>query len=151
MRYQANGFVPISNPPARVTKPAAIVNIVKGDALHDDGSGYATNATTAFASTFLGIAAADCDNSAGQAGDLNVEIYPVDSLTRYIVPVAANAKISQTAVGTIVDLKNNDDVDISDVTIGSGPGFFIDDLDISADAIVANAYGYAIGHFSYAS
>jgi hypothetical protein len=151
MRYQANGFVPISNPPARVTKPAAIVNIVKGDALFDDAGGYATNAITALAATFLGIAAADCDNSGGSLGTLNVEIYPVDPLTRYIVPVAANAVIEQTAVGTIVDLENNDDVDISDTTIAAGPGFFIDDLDISADAIAANTYGYAIGHFTYVS
>lgn len=150
-RYQANGFIPVNNPPSRDTKKAAAVSIVKGDALHDDGNGYATNATTAFAATFLGVAAADCDNSGGSAGDLSVEIYPVDSLTKYIVPVAANAVITQTAAGTIVDLENNDDIDISDTTIAAGPGFFIDEIDISTEAIAANTYGYAIGHFSYAS
>lgn len=144
-RYQANGFIPISNPPPRRTVTAAAVTIVKGDFLHDDGSGYATNATTAFAATAMGVAAADC------ASGGEVEYYPIDLTTRYIVPVAANAKISQTAVGTIVDLEANDDIDISDTTIAAGPGFMIDEIDISADAIDANTYGYAIGHFIYQS
>jgi hypothetical protein len=130
---------------------AAAVAIVTGDALHDNGSGYATNATTAFAATFLGIAAADCDNSAGAAGDLSVETYGIDNVTRYIVPVAANAVITQTVVGTICNLEANDDIDISDTTIAAGPGFFIDEIDISAEAIDANMYGYAIGHFAYVS
>jgi hypothetical protein len=152
MRYQANGFIPVGNPPARRHMPcAANISVVKGDALHDNGSGYATNATTAFAATFLGIAAADCDNSSGDAGALDVEYYPVDLTTQYIVPVAANALITQTAVGTIVDLENNDDVDISDVTIAAGPGFFIDEIVADAAAVAANTYGYAIGHFAYVS
>jgi len=152
MRYLANGFIPISNPPARRQMPAAAsISIVKGDALHDNGSGYATNATVAFAATFLGIAAADCDNSSGDAGTLDVEYFPVDTTTQYIVPVAANALITQTAVGTIVDLEANDDIDISDTTIAAGPGFFIDRIDVCADAVAANTYGYAIGHFAYVS
>jgi len=152
MRYQTHGFIPISAPPARHTKPAAIVNIVKGDYLIDDTTGYATQTATAFAVAGLGIAAADCDNSAGASkGAKNVEIYPIDPLTRYIVPVAANALITQTAIGLLVDLENNDDIDISDTTIVAGSyGFFIDDIDVSAEAIVANAYGYAIGHFQMA-
>jgi len=147
-RYQTNGFIPFGAPPARRTMPAAAVNIVKGDALHDNTSGYATNATTAFAATFLGIAAADCDNSTGNAGDKDVEIYAFDEETQYSVPVADNAVITQTAVGTIVDLQNNDDIDINDTSIASGaPGFFIDHIDASAAAVAANTYGYAIGHF----
>jgi hypothetical protein len=146
MRYQTNGFIPVTFPPARRTATAAAVTIVKGDALHDDGSGYLTNATTAFAATFAGIAAADCA-SGGEC-----EYYPFDiNGTQYSVPVAANAKISQTAVGTIVDLEANDDIDISDATIAAGPGFYIDSIDISDAAVAANAYGYAIGHFVYAA
>ena len=147
MRYQANGFIPINEPPARLTKPAAAVAIVKGDALHDNGAGYATNATIALDSaTFLGIAAADCNNSAGAAGDLNVEFYPNDTKTLYRVPVAANAVITQTIVGSWIDLEANDDVDISD-TVATGQGFHVIDIDISDEAIDANTYGYAIGHF----
>jgi hypothetical protein len=148
MRYQANGFIPVSTPPARHTKPAAAVAIVKGDYLIDDGSGYATNTGTAFAVAGLGIAAADCDNSGGSVGDKNVEIFPIDTLTRYRVPVAANQLIALTNKGTLIDLEANDDVDISDTTITAGAyAFFVDDIDVSADAVAANTYGYAIGHF----
>jgi len=150
-RYFANGFIPLSEPPARRYMLADAVAIVKGDALHDNGSGYATNATTAFAATFLGIAAADCDNSGGSAGDLSVEYYPVDIKTHHFVPVAANALITQTAVGSICDLEANDDIDISDTTIAAGPGFFVDEIDVSTEAVAVNTYGYAIGHFAYVS
>ncbi len=140
-RFFANGFIPLSEPPARRHMTAAAVTIVKGDVLHDDGSGYATNATTSLDSaTFLGVAAADC----ASGGDC--EFYPKDPKTQYIVPVAANAEISQTAVGTNVDLENNDDIDISDA-VTTGLGFRIDEIDISTEAIAANTYGYAIGHF----
>lgn len=143
-RYQANGFIPYTNPPARQTKLAADVDIYKGDALFDNGSGYATNANTDFAATFLGVAAADCLNSGGSG--LYVEFYPFEPYTQYIVPVAANALITRTAVGTSVDLENNDDIDISD-TLTEGIVFFIEDIDVSAEAIDGNAYGYAIGRF----
>ncbi len=146
MRYQTHGFYPVTDPPARRYMPAAAVNIVKGDVLHDDGTGYATNATVAFAATFLGVAAADCDNSAGAAGDKNVEYYPTDTKTQYRVPVAAAALITATARGSIVDLENNDDIDLSD-TVSEGVGFFVDEIDASADAVIGNTYGYAIGHF----
>jgi len=147
MRYQTNGFIPINEPPSRKTKKAAAVSIVKGDVLHNDGSGYATNATTDLDSAlFLGVAAADVDNSGGSDGDLDVEYYPFDPHTSYRVPVANNAVITQAAVGTNVDLENNDDIDISD-TITTGMAFRIDDIDISSDATSANTYGYAIGHF----
>lgn len=140
MRYLANGFIPINDVPARRHMTAAAVTIVKGDVLHDDGNGYATNATTAFAATCLGVAAADC----ASGGDC--EYYPLDTKTQYIVPVAAPSVITQTAVGTICDLQSNDDIDTGD-NVTEGVGFFIDRIDISAAAIVANTYGYAIGHF----
>ena len=151
-RYLANGFIPVTEPPARRLMPvAASVNIVKGDYIEDNGSGYATNAGTAFASTALGIAAADADNSSGAAGAIEVEYYPIDLKTQYIVPVAADALITQDAVGSIVDLENNDDIDINDTGIASGPGFYIDEIDVCAAAIAANTYGYAIGHFIFVS
>ena len=143
-RYQTHGFIPISSPPARVTRLAADVNIVKGDALHDNGTGYATNETTAFAATFLGIAAANCDNSG--ASGLSVEIYPLDFNTLYIVPVAANAVITQTVVGTYCNLSNNDDIAIN-TNPSEGIAFFVEEIDASATAITANTYGYAIGRF----
>ena len=148
MRYRANGFFPISNLPGRKTMLAATVTIVEGDYLEDDGSGYATNAGTAMASTFLGIAA---QSVVGDSSTVTVEYYPFDPMTLYIVPVAANTTIARTNIGTFVDLENNDDVDISDTTIASGPGFFIEDIDISTEAVAANTYGYAIGRFRFQS
>jgi hypothetical protein len=60
--------------------------------------------------------------------------------------VAANALITRDAIGSIVDLENNDDIDISD-TVSEGIGFRIDGIDVCTDAVAANTYGYAIGHF----
>jgi hypothetical protein len=147
MRYHANGFIPVNETPAIITKPAAAVAIVKGDVLHDDGSGYATNAAvTLDSATFLGVAASSVDNSGGSQGDKNVEIYPLNPTTKFMVPVASSALITQTAVGTWVDLEANDDIDLTDA-VTTGLGFFIDDLDASTEAIDGNTYGYAIGHF----
>lgn len=142
-RYQANGFIPINDPPARRKALAATVTIVKGDVLQDNGSGYMTNAGVQFAATHMGVAAADV---VGDSSTKYVEYFPFDTKTQYIVPVAANAVITRDAIGTIVDLEANDDIDISD-TVTEGIGFRIDDIDISAEAIDANTYGYAIGHF----
>ena len=111
--------------------------------LQDNGSGYMTNAGTAFAATHMGVAAIGV---VGDSSSKYVEYYPLDTKTQYSVPVAANAVITRDAIGSIVDLEANDDIDISD-TVSEGIGFMIDDIDISADAIAANTYGYAIGHF----
>ena len=141
-RYQATGFYPVNEPPATRRILAANVNIAKGDALHDDGNGLATNATTDFDSaTFLGFAASACAN-VGLA--LQVEYYPIGSKTQYMVPVEENAVLAQTAIGTNVDLEDVNNLDVSDVRT-EGLGFRIDAIDISADAIAANTYGYAIG------
>ena len=145
-RYQADGFIPITDPPARRHLDADTDTFVKGDAIHDDGSGYATNAATDFAATFKGICAASYNNSGGSQGGVKVEIYPFDFKTQYIVPVASTTLITQGAIGTFVDLENNDDIDLTD-TLTEGVVFKIDDIDVSAEAVAANAYGYAIGHF----
>ena len=127
---------------------AAAVNIVKGEALHDNGAGFATNAVTAFANTLLGIASHDQDNSAGDAGDLNILVIPPLEKYHFIVPVEADALITQTAVGTIVDLESAGTVDISDTTGATqAKGIFIDEIDVSTLAVAANTFGYAIGHF----
>ncbi len=150
--YQTNGFRLLSELDAsglRVYPVAASTSIVKGDVVALS-SGYATT-VTAMASTVVGIAAENADNSSGSAGDINVSVIPLLPHYQFSVPVAANAEIGRTNVGTIVDLENNDDIDISDTTIASGPGFFIDDYDASSEATSANTYGYAIGHFAYVS
>jgi len=147
VRYQATGFIPINDPPARRKILADTDTIVKGDVLHDDGNGLATNEVTAFDSAlFLGVAAADCDNSGDE--DLEVEYYPLDEATQYRVPVEADAEISQTAIGLNVDLEAVANlIDISD-TVTTGLAFRIDAIDISALATAAKTFGYAIGHFA---
>jgi len=123
--------------------------ILKGDIIHDDGNGKGTNAITAIAVTLLGVAAAGCDNSGDD--DLYVQVIPAYQHYQFIVPVEANAVITQTAVGLLVDLESVNTIDLNDTSIAAGPGFKIDAIDISTEAIAANTYGYAIGHFEYQS
>lgn len=149
-RYQAEGFYPKSglSPDGLKQYPAAAVAIKKGDYLIADGSGYATNTATAVQTLALGIANEDCDNSAGSAGDKDILVIPLREHIQFSVPVEANAVITRAIVGDAVDLESNDGIDISDTTITAGhKGFMIDDIDVSAEAIAANTYGYAIGHF----
>ncbi len=152
--YVSSGFLLLSGANAEGLKHppvAATISIKRGDAIHADASGYATNAVTALTSKFLGIAAADVDNSSGLDAALTVPVIPPVSRNQFIVPVGANAVITQAAVGTVVDLEAANTIDISDVTVASGPGFKIDEIDVSATAVAINTYGYAIGHFEYQS
>ena len=138
--YLASGFKLLSTLQAdglRTCK-ADSDSIAKGDMLHNDGSGYATNAIVAMAATALGVAVAAVNNSAGDPGDLNIQVIPLLRQYRWIVPVEANALITQAAVGTIVDLESVNTIDINDVSISAGPGFFIDEIDVSATAVAAN-------------
>lgn len=128
-------------------KVKASVTIAKGDWLQDDGSGFA-QLGTAFDTTSLGMAIADVDNSTGSDGSETVQIVPPHSQHQFIVPVE-NALITQDAVGSIVDLESEDGIDLSDTA--SVNGFKIDDFDVSADAITANTFGYAIGHIEAVS
>lgn len=142
-RYQTYGFVPVTAPPARRTLEAAVVDIAVGDFLHENTAGKATNATTSFAVTALGVAAAPCDNS--PEASLKVEYYPLEPTTQYIVPVGDNL-IATTDIGLIVNLNTTCNT-ILGTAITAGIGFMIDDIDVSANAVAANTYGYAIGHF----
>lgn len=139
-RYQVTGFIPVNDAPTRKTATAAAVTITKGDSLFWT-AGTLTNANITFAATFAGVAAADC------ASGETVEYFPVDEKTRYSVPVATNAVlVAATHVGTNNDLSAHGTLALNDDPT-EGFAFQIDDIDISAEAIVANTYGYAIGHF----
>lgn len=152
-RYLASGFIPINETLKTKTIPCAAVNIVKGDALHADGSGYATNGVTTFTGKFLGVAASPMNNTVantlsgatGVAGTANCEFYPFDPETAYIVPVS-NALITQAAVGTYVAITAAGTVSTG-VHVSEGYAFFVEEIDVSAAAIVGNQYGYAIGRF----
>ena len=151
--YQANGFYLLNEQTllhngGYISYKAAAVNIVKGDYLIFS-AGYVTNTATAVQLLLVaGIAAENCDNSAGAAGDLSVLVIPLLECLQFSVPVANDALITQAAVGVGYDLEANDDIDISDTTLVAGAkAFVVDDFDDSAAAIDGNTYGYAIGHF----
>ena len=148
MRYITTGFQLINTLDADglIWAPAAIVDIVKGQALHDDTAGYATNATTALAATFLGIAAATVSNSGGSAGDLDVPIIPPRPHYRFRVANASVTVAAQTDVGEIIDLEAAGTVDVTDVTIVNW-GFLVEQVDISTAAVAANTGGFCIGRF----
>ena len=127
------------------SRPAAAVAITKGQALHDDGSGFVTNTVTAFAATFVGIAVEDCDNSAGAAGDLQVLVYLPSTQARFWVPnVVAGTVAARTDVGEICDLETAKGIDVTDNTVVAW-GFYVDDIDISTKALAANSGGFCLG------
>ena len=120
------------------------VNIAKGDMI-TLAAGYATLATSMVALT-VGVAQHDANNSAGADGAIDVMVIPILSKYSFRVPVEANALITVAAVGTIVDLSTEDGIAINDTSVTAN-GFLIDAIDVSTEAVAANAYGYAIGHF----
>lgn len=127
-------------------KVAAGVSISKGQALIDNGSGYVTNSVSAFAATFVGIAACDADNSGGSDGDINVQVIPPLPHYRFWVPNESATVATQDDVGEICDLESNDGIDVTDNS-ATGWGFMIDEIDISADALAVEDGGYCKGHF----
>lgn len=141
--YQTTGFR--LNGPLEtgdvVYKTAAAVTIAKGDALHDDGAGLVTNAVTAFAATFSGIAGADCA-SGGQC----MVIVPNSKLTWWVPVDTGTTLAAITDVGEIVDLQACNTVDLTDNTVVAW-GFFVDEIDISAAAVAASSKGYIKGRF----
>lgn len=141
--YQAAGFRldgPLENGDISYYTAAA-VTILKGQAIHDNGSGLATNAVTALAATFLGIALEDCASGA---------VCPVikpSFKNSFWVPNASATVAAATDVGEIVDLEAAGSIDVTDNTLVAW-GFIVDEIDISAAALSANAGGYVKGRFS---
>ena len=148
MKYSLKGFKPVTTIQGLglVYLEQAAVEIAAGDAIFDNGSGYATNVGTAFAATFRGIAAEDSDLSAGSDGDDKIAIIPASADIRYMVKNESGTAAAQTDIGELVDLESNDGVDVTDVTLVEW-GFLIDEIDISALAVAANTPGFVIGRF----
>jgi hypothetical protein len=112
-------------------------------------SGYAQKITSLQGAQVAGVALnANTAAEASAAGVMTALCIPILPQHIFAVPVEANALITQAAVGTIVDLQSANTIDIADA-ITLGYGFRIDAIDVSAEAIDANAYGFAIGHFEY--
>ena len=148
--HQARGFYCLDSvaQAGLVSLPAAIVAIKKGDYLIDDGAGYATNTASEASVIFYGIAAEDVDNSGGSLGTLNVLVIPYNPALRFSVPVGNDALIVRDDLGLAADLHTAYQIDVNDSTIPTGAiALWLEDLDDSAEAIEANAYGYGIGRF----
>lgn len=144
MKYRKTGFHldgPI-DAGGLIYKTAAAVTIAKGDVLHDDGSGYATNATTAFAATFLGVAAADCAAN----GEVAI-IPPLPHYRFWVCNSVTGTQLAQTDVNEIVDLEEVNTIDCTDTTV-VGWGFQIDEIDISAEALAADGEAATDGGFA---
>lgn len=112
-------------------------------------AGYVQEITTIQDVQWAGISAnANTAAEASADGVVTAMVIPLSSLHTFAVPVEQNALITQAAVGTIVDLQSANTIDINDA-VTRGWGFRIDAIDVSDEAIDANAYGFAIGHFEY--
>ena len=146
-KYDLRGFQLINNldESGYVYLDQAAVSIESGDCIFDNGSGYATNVGTQFAATFRGIAGVASDNSAGSNGDVKIPVILPLFHNKFIVKDTGQL-LDQDAVGSIVDLKANDAIDSSDVTLAEW-GFVIDEIDVSTAAKTANAFGFAQGRF----
>lgn len=112
-------------------------------------SGYANEITSIQAVPFAGIAATA--NTAAEAvadGTVSVGVIPPLPQHRFAVPVEATDLITLAQVGDIYDLQAAYSIDENDA-ITLGYGFRIDAIDVSTEAIAAETYGFAIGHFEY--
>lgn len=121
------------------------VNIKVGDAIFATATGC-TNVGTQFASTFLGVAAYSQNSSV--AGSSSMVVIKPNSNKFFWVPVGSAAVVTQAAVGTSVDLKANNSVDLTDST-NTVWQFEIVDFDASTSAIAANAAGFVKGKFQH--
>ena len=123
-------------------------NIAKGDVVAmSSTAGYVEDGVTAFAGgaqRTLGIAAADANNTSGTDGAIDVPVIPFRPHYRFWVPVGNDAVVSAVDVGLVFDLHADNSVDSADTTC-LYHGFLVEDIDISTEAIAANAYGYVLG------
>lgn len=156
-KYHVRGFFPVGQILAGdiFSYPVyTAITVYKGDAIHATG-GYATNSVADITTAFLGVAASACINTTaagfGTSGDLWLSVIKPRLTLQFIVPVEG-VLISQAAIGNTYDLGTYAySILISDTIITSGPGFKVDDIDVSAAAIDGSTYGYAIGHFEFVS
>lgn len=143
----------LRTPPGIQYRPVAINSAIRaGYVVGQNGSGYWAEITTLQGVISAGIAVTD--NTAAEAvanGTVNVGIIPIDSGAsgmQFAVPVEATDLITLAQVGLIYDLQSANSIDEADA-VAYGLGFRVDAIDVSAEAIVANTFGFAIGHFEF--
>ena len=147
-RYQARGFQLISKMSETGIKRcgiAAATTITRGNAILDDGNGFVGDAGADIAATLKGIAAETVVN-AGAAGAADVAYYPLFANNQYSVP-CDTVLIAQTDIQELCDLGGDSGHINPADAVATGIAFVIDDIDVSAEALAANAFGFAIGHF----
>ena len=89
----------------------ASVTIAKGDALKDDGAGFAQLVTTsATSSDFLGIAASPANNGTGIDGAINVAIIPPLPQYKFYVYCGTGTLVPSDR-GEFLAFKDEDEVD----------------------------------------
>lgn len=147
-KYQARGFYLVSSLSESGLKKKTVTTgqtIYKGDALYDAGSGLVSVQSSDFSAAFVGIAAEAVDDSAS-AGGKTVMIIPPFPQNQFTVPCGSTL-VATTDIHELCDLDDDAYSINPGDNVTTGWAFVIDDIDVSAEAIAANTYGYAIGHF----
>lgn len=111
-------------------------------------SGYIITTATLLAYTFCGVANGDCTAAEATAtkGTIDIPAIPPYQHYQFIVPCENTAVLDQADVGLCYDAEANHSI-TNTAVVTTYWGFFVDAIDISAEAIAAETYGYAIGHF----
>jgi hypothetical protein len=78
--------------------PVAAVHIYEGTLVYLTAAGYATDVTATGVNGFVGIAKEEVDNSAGSAGDLNIEVW-VEGDFELTVTGGAQAEVGSIVYG----------------------------------------------------
>ena len=114
-------------------------------------AGYVADIAALTDTTFCGVAAsANTAAEASSDGALNVAMTPPYMHNQFIVPCEATDLITLAQVGIRYESESNDGIDegAEETTIWC---FKVDAIDVSAEAIAAATFGFAIGHFELLS
>ncbi len=124
------------------------VAVSKGDLLIGN-AGYIAVATTLEGNAeILGVAMTDCTAAEASAdGALDILVLPISDQYQFIVPCEATDLITLAQVGKLYNIESEDGIDEGDASDDEGWTFRVDAIDVSTEAVAANTFGYAIGHF----
>jgi hypothetical protein len=79
--------------------PAAAIHHYQGALAYIDASGYLTDTDNAGANKFAGVVIGEVDNSAGNAGDLNVEVWQEGVFAHFVVSGASQGTVGSDIYG----------------------------------------------------
>lgn len=131
------------------TFPVANAQAIRRGYMVGFSSGYALEITSVQDAVVAGVAAtANTAAEASSDGAVTVSVIPILPQHRFAVPVEATDLITVAQVGALYDLQSANSIDEAD-TVTLGYGFRVEAIDVSTEAIDANTFGFAIGHFEY--